>query len=83
MYRVGDIFAVSGIAVITENDDTGGSLVTTTIIKGPDKRKNCRVLGADLNRMIIEHERADLIPEGVIMSVSSKKVLFLIVQLLQ
>jgi CRP-like cAMP-binding protein len=50
-----------------ENDDSSSSLVTTTIIKGPDKRKNCRVLGADLNRMIIEHERADLIPEGVIM----------------
>jgi len=67
MFRVGDTFAVSGIAVIMENEETGGSLVTTTVIKGPDKRKNCRILGADLNRLIIEHERADLIPEGVIM----------------
>jgi CRP/FNR family cyclic AMP-dependent transcriptional regulator len=67
MYRVGDVFAVSGIAVVMENDEAGGSLVTTTIVKVPDKRKNCRVLGADLNRLVIEHERADLIPEGVIM----------------
>lgn len=67
MYRVDDVFAVSGIAVIMENEKTGGSLVTTSVVKGPDKRKNCRILGADLNRLIIEHERADLIPEGVIM----------------
>ncbi len=67
MFRVGDTFGVSGIAVIMENAETGGSLVTTTVVKGPDKRKTCRILGADLNRLIIEHERADLIPEGVIM----------------
>ena len=67
MYRIGDVFALSGIAVVMENDETGGSLVTTTVIKGPDKRKNCRVLGADLNRLVMEHERADLIPEGVVM----------------
>lgn len=67
MYRLGDVFFVSGIAVIMENDDTGGSLVTTTIVKGPDNRKNCRILAGDLNRLVIEHERADLIPEGVIM----------------
>ena len=67
MFRNGDVFAVSGIAVIMENDETGGSLVTTTVVNGPDKRKNCRILGGDLNRLIIEHERADLIPEGVVM----------------
>lgn len=67
MYRVGDVFTVSGISVIMENKETGGSLVTTTIVKGPDKRKNCRILGADLNRLVIENERADCIPEGVVM----------------
>ena len=66
MYRVGDVFFVSGIAVIMENDG-GGSLVTTTVVKGPEKRKSCRILAGDLNRLIIEHERADLVPEGVIM----------------
>jgi len=67
MYRVGDVFVVSGISILMDNEETGGSLVTTSIVKAPDKRKNCRVLGADLNRLIIENERADLIPEGVIM----------------
>lgn len=67
MFRVGDVFIVSGIAVVMENDETGGSLVTNTVVKGPAKRKNCKILGTDLNRLIIEHERADLIPEGVVM----------------
>lgn len=67
MYRKGDIISVSGIAVITENSETGGALVTTTKVTTPGNRKNCRILGGDLNRLVIEHERADLIPEGVIM----------------
>lgn len=67
MYREGDVFLVSGIAVIMEGNNGAGSLVTTSVIKGPENRKKCRILGGDLNRLIIEHERADLIPEGVIM----------------
>lgn len=67
MYRAGDVFTVTGIAVIMESNEGSGSLVTTTVVKGPDNRKNCRILGGDLNRLIIEHERADLIPEGIVM----------------
>ncbi|GAB4339515.1 MAG: hypothetical protein Kow0089_12470 [Desulfobulbaceae bacterium] len=67
LYRVGDLFTVSGIAVVMDNDERGGELVTTTVIRGPGARKSCRILGADLNRLIIEHERADLLPEGFIM----------------
>ena len=67
MYREGDTFFVSGIAMIMEGDEGGDSLVTTTVVRGPENRKNCRILGGDFNRLIIEHERADLIPEGVVM----------------
>ena len=66
MYRIGDTFAVSGVAFIMENEKKGDALVTTTTIQAPDKRKNCGILGADLNRLIIEHGRADLLPEGAI-----------------
>lgn len=67
LYKTGDVFVISGIAVVMANNEKGDSLVTTTVVKGPENRTNCRILGADLNRLIIEHERADLIPEGVVM----------------
>ncbi|MHB8790086.1 MAG: cyclic nucleotide-binding domain-containing protein [Desulfobulbaceae bacterium] len=58
-----DCFVVSGIAVLM---DGGGahSLVTTTVIHHPKGRENCSILSADLNRLVIAHERADLIPQG-------------------
>ena len=65
LFRVGDLFYVSGIAV-TVGVEEGSSLVTTTVIDNPPHRENCKILCGDFNRLIIEHERADLIPEGVI-----------------
>jgi CRP-like cAMP-binding protein len=58
-----DCFVVSGIAVLMDGG-TAHSLVTTTVIHHPEGRENCSVLSADLNRLVIAHERADLIPRG-------------------
>jgi CRP-like cAMP-binding protein len=63
LYLKDDCFVVSGIAVLM---DSGGShsLITTTVIHHPGERENCSILSADLNRLVIGHERADLIPQG-------------------
>ncbi|MFZ5798771.1 MAG: DUF4388 domain-containing protein [Desulfobulbus sp.] len=63
LYLKEDCFVLSGIAVLM---DGGGarSLVTTTVIHHPENRENCSILSADLNRLVIAHERADLIPQG-------------------
>jgi CRP-like cAMP-binding protein len=65
LYRTGDRFSVSGIAVPMD-DEEDSSLVTTMVINNPDHRKNCKILCSDFSRLIIENERADLIPEGVV-----------------
>jgi CRP-like cAMP-binding protein len=63
LYLKDDCFVVSGIAVLMDSRGAH-SLVTTTVIHHPDDRENCSVLCADLNRLVIGHERADLIPQG-------------------
>jgi len=64
LYRQGDAFALSGIAIST-GGKKGKSFVTTTVIHTPTNRENCKILSGDLNRLVIEHERADLVPEGI------------------
>jgi len=64
LYRTGDAFALSGIAISMEGEKER-SLVTTTVINNPPHRENCKILGGDLTRLVIDNERADLIPEGV------------------
>lgn len=64
LYLKDDCFVISGIAVLM--DSVGAhSLVTTTVIHHPEGRENCLILSADLNRLVIAHERADLIPRGI------------------
>ncbi|HBI15209.1 MAG TPA: Crp/Fnr family transcriptional regulator [Desulfobulbaceae bacterium] len=63
LYLKDDCFVISGIAVLMDNDGAR-SLVTTTVIRHPADRENCSILSADLNRLVIAHERADLIPQG-------------------
>lgn len=65
LYRRGDRFTISGIAVQMQGEK-GNSLVSSTVVTLPPNRENCKTLCGDFNRLIVEHERADLIPEGVI-----------------
>lgn len=64
MFMKDDCFVLSGVAV-TMGGGENNSLVTTTVIHHPDGREFCPVLNADLNRLVIIHERADLIPQGI------------------
>ncbi|MDH3328411.1 MAG: cyclic nucleotide-binding domain-containing protein [Desulfobulbaceae bacterium] len=65
LYRRGDRFSISGIAVLMQGEE-GNSLVSSTVITLPPNRENCKTLCGDFNRLVLEHERADLIPEGII-----------------
>ena len=64
LFMKDECFVLSGIAVFMGGSDTG-SLVTSTVIHHPEKRQTCAVLSADLNRLVITHERAELIPPGL------------------
>lgn len=59
-----DRFLLSGVAVAMGGGESC-SLVTTTVVHYPQDRQNCLILSADLNRLVITHERADLVPQGV------------------
>jgi CRP-like cAMP-binding protein len=65
LYRRGDRFSISGIAVLMQSEGAN-SLVSSTVITLPPNRENCKILCGDFNRLVLEHERADLIPEGII-----------------
>ena len=64
LYRKEDVFVLSGIALLMDRKE-GRSLVLNTVIHDPPGRRNCPILSGDLNRLVITHERADLIPEGL------------------
>ena len=64
LYERGDTFGISGVAVQMEGKGNS-SLVTSTVIHNPPHRHNCRILCSDFNRLIVEHERADLIPKSI------------------
>jgi CRP-like cAMP-binding protein len=64
-YRLGDRFTLSGIAVLMHGEG-GDSLVASSVVSLPRNRENCKTLCGDFNRLILEHERADLVPEGIV-----------------
>ncbi len=65
LFRYGDTFTVSGIALGMES---GGdhSFINTTVVHSPPNREQCKILYGDLNKIIIEYERADHIPDCLI-----------------
>lgn len=65
MYRYGDIFAISGIAICMESEGDN-SFISTTVVHSPAGREHCKILSSDLTRIIIEYERADQIPDCMI-----------------
>ena len=65
IYKFGDTFTVSGIAVFMDND-RGSSFINTTVIQSNQQRKNCKILNGDLTKIIIEYERADQIPDCLV-----------------
>jgi CRP/FNR family transcriptional regulator, cyclic AMP receptor protein len=65
LYRYGDVFQISGIAISMDNNGEH-SFINTTVIHAPPNRGNCKVLNGDLTRIIIEYERADQIPDCMI-----------------
>jgi len=60
-YQRGDEFRVSGNALLLELADEK-SFVTTAVVKPPFERKTCRVIIADLTRLLIENQSIDRIP---------------------
>jgi len=62
-FRLGDSFTLSGVAVFMDNGTTS-TFVTNTIIQSNQSRENCKILNSDLINVIIEHERADQIPDS-------------------
>jgi CRP-like cAMP-binding protein len=65
LFRYGDVFHLSGIAISMESNGTN-SFVNTTMVHSPPHRGTCKILNADLTRIIIEYERADQIPDCMI-----------------
>ncbi len=65
LFRYGDNFGVTGIAIDMQNSDDN-SHVITTVIHAPANRESCKILSADLTKIIIEYERADKIPDCLI-----------------
>jgi len=65
LYRYGDIFTVSGIAIGMESEGEH-SFINTSVVHSPAGREHCKILCADLTRVIIEYERADQIPDCMI-----------------
>lgn len=64
-YKVGDEFKISGNALLIEHNK-GSKFISTIIIDLPAKRRECRPLVAQLNEILITHERVDRIPDAVI-----------------
>ncbi len=62
LYQWGDVFQLSGIS-ITMHSEQENSSICTTVVHVPPGRKNCKILYSDLNRVIIQYERADKIPD--------------------
>ncbi len=61
LYEYGDVFTVTGIA-ISMNSEKDKSCITTSVINTPEDKKPCKILNADLTRLVIQFERADKIP---------------------
>lgn len=65
LFRYGDTFTVSGIALGMESDGDH-SFINTTVVHSPPNREQCKILYGDLTKIIIEYERADQIPDCLI-----------------
>ncbi|MBM9602640.1 cyclic nucleotide-binding domain-containing protein [Desulfopila inferna] len=60
-FNYGDTFCVTGIAIAMKSDEDN-SYITTSVVHTPYERKSCKILNADLTRLIIQYERGDKIP---------------------
>ena len=58
---MGDEVSVTGVA-ISMNNDAENSFITTSVIHSPAEKKICKILTADLTRIVIQYERGDKIP---------------------
>ncbi len=65
LFRYGDVFQISGIAICMENNGEN-SFINTSVVHSPPGRSNCKILNGDLTKIIIEYERADQIPDCMI-----------------
>lgn len=65
LFRYGDVFQLSGIAINMESNGEN-SFINTSMVHSPAQRGSCKILNADLTRIIIEYERADQIPDCMI-----------------
>lgn len=65
LFRYGDVFQISGIAINMESNGEN-SFISTTMVHSPPNRGNCKILNGDLTKIIIEYERADQIPDCMI-----------------
>ena len=65
LFRYGDAFYVSGIAIGMESNGEH-SFIATTMIHSPPNRGTCKILHGDLTKMIIEYERADQVPDCIL-----------------
>ena len=64
-FKFGDTFTVSGIALAMDSNGEH-TFINTTVVHAPPDREPCKILYADLIKLIIEHERADQIPDCLI-----------------
>ncbi len=65
LYNYGDEFHISGIAIHMESKGEQ-SFINTTVIHSPPGKEYCKILNADLTKLIIEYERSDQIPDCLI-----------------
>ncbi len=64
-YKKGDEFKISGNALLLEHNK-GSKFISTAIIDLPSNRRECRILIAELTKILVEHERVDRIPDRII-----------------
>lgn len=65
LFDYGDTFSITGIA-ITMQDKEDNSLITTSVVRTPVNKRNCKILNADLTRLIIQYERGDKVPVCIV-----------------
>jgi hypothetical protein len=65
LYDYGDTFCISGLSISMKSDEDNSS-ITSSVVRTPLNKKKCKILSADLNRLIIQYERGDKIPVCVI-----------------
>ncbi len=61
LFDYGDTFCVTGIAIPVQSAESN-SFITTSVVHAPIDKKSCKILNADLTRLIIQYERGDKIP---------------------